>query len=59
MGMVSPVKTLMMGMTMRQMKMAMYWMRQNMHHSQHSDPTTQFLQDGIDFWTHTEIVNQD
>ena len=53
MGMVSPVRILMMGMTMRQMKMTMYWMRQKMHHSQQIDPTTQFLQDGIDFWIHT------
>ena len=22
------------------------------HHSQHIDPTTQFLQDCMDFWTH-------
>ena len=30
-----------------------------MHHSQHIDPTTQFLQDHMDFWTHTQMVIQD
>ena len=30
-----------------------HMMEAEMHHSQHSDPTTQFLQDHMDFWTQT------
>ena len=34
-------------------------MEVEMHHSQHIDPTIQFLQDCIDFWRHTQMVIQD
>ena len=36
-----------------------HMMEVEMHHSQNIDPTTQFLQDCMDFWTHTQIVIQD
>ena len=31
-----------------------HMMELEMHHSQHIDPTTQFLQDCMDSWTHTD-----
>ena len=34
-------------------------MESEMSHSQHIDPTTQFLQDFIDFWTHTQVGIQE
>ena len=36
-----------------------HMMEVEMHHSQHIDPTTQFLQDCMDFWTHMQMVIQD
>ena len=33
-------------------------MEAEMHHSQHIDATTQFLQDCMDFWTYTQMVIQ-
>ena len=36
-----------------------HMMEAEMHHSQHIDPATQFLQDCMHFWTHMQMVIQD
>ena len=36
-----------------------HMMEVKIHHSQHIDPTTQFLQDYMHFWTQTQMVIQD
>ena len=36
-----------------------HMMEVKIHHSQHVDPTTQFQQDHMDFWTYTQMVIQD
>ena len=64
MAMISVVIGSMTGMTRREIKMAaaeefVCLMEVAIFHTQHIGPTTQFLQDCIDFWRHTQMVIQD